>query len=136
MPKKILLVEDDTFVRDLYNTVLAKAGYKVTVAKDGEEAISIANRQSFDLILLDIMLPKLTGLEVLKEIKKAESKIKSVPVYLLTNLGEENIAKEAYRLGANGYLLKAKYLPKQLVEEVNKFFVMTKNTTLDYRSDN
>jgi CheY-like chemotaxis protein len=122
MGKKILLVEDDAFVRDLYHTVLSKAGYELEIANDGEEAVGMTSYKLYDLILLDIMLPKLTGMEVLKALRAEGSRAKSTPVYLLTNLGEENIIQEAYKLGANGYLLKAKYLPKQLVEEVDKFF--------------
>ena len=125
MSKKILLVEDDAFVRDLYHTVLTKAGYELEIANDGEEAVGMASYKVYDLILLDIMLPKLTGMEVLKTLRSADSRAKDTPVYLLTNLGEENIVQEAYKLGANGYLLKAKYLPKQLVEEVDKFFEKT-----------
>jgi CheY-like chemotaxis protein len=123
MSKKILLVEDDAFIRDLYQTVLSRAGYEIEMANDGEEAINMASYKVYDLILLDIMLPKLTGLEVLTHLRTDNTRSKETPIYLLTNLGEENIVNEAYRLGANGYLLKAKYLPKQLVEEVDKFFV-------------
>ena len=123
MSKRILLIEDDAFVRDLYKTVLEKAGYFIVTASDGEEAIKVSADGKYDLVLLDIMLPKLTGIEVLKEFKQSNADIKNSPVYLLTNLGEENIANEAKRLGANGYLLKAKYLPKQLVSEIDKFFV-------------
>jgi two-component system, OmpR family, response regulator VicR len=125
MDKKILLVEDDAFVLDLYKTVLTKAGYNLFVAEDGEKAVEVASKESFDLILLDIMLPKLTGLEVLKRLREEIPLAKETPVYLLTNLGEENIIQEAYKIGANGYLLKAKHLPKQVVEEVDKFFVKT-----------
>lgn len=125
MSKKILLVEDDAFVRDLYHTVLTKAGYEIEIANDGEEAVGMASYKLYDLILLDIMLPKLTGMEVLKTLRANDSRAKDTPVYLLTNLGEENIVQEAYKIGANGYLLKAKYLPKQLVEEVDKFFEKT-----------
>jgi len=125
MDKKILLIEDDAFVLDLYKTVLTKAGYTVTVAEDGEKAVEVAQSDTFDLILLDIMLPKLTGLEVLKRLRGDITQANETPVYLLTNLGEENIVQEAYKIGANGYLLKAKYLPKQVVEEVDKFFVKT-----------
>lgn len=125
MGKKILLVEDDAFVRDLYNTVLTKAGYEIEIANDGEEAVGMAGYKIYDLILLDIMLPKLTGMEVLKALRADGSRAKDTPVYLLTNLGEENIMQEAYKIGANGYLLKAKYLPKQLVDEVDKFFAKT-----------
>ncbi len=122
MSKKILLIEDDAFIRDLYKTVLTKAGYELEVAVDGQEAVEKAAKDTFDLILLDIMLPKLTGIEVLKVLREVGSKANATPVYVLTNLGEDTIMEEANKLGANGYFLKAKYLPKQLVEEINKLF--------------
>lgn len=124
MSKKILLIEDDAYVRDLYKTVLEKEGYNVAIAKDGEESLDIVEQDEYDLILLDIMLPKLTGIEVLKRLKSNDS-TKSLPVYLLTNLGDEGVIDEAFKIGADGYLLKAKYLPKQVVKEVNKFFIST-----------
>ena len=122
MSKKILLIEDDAYVRDLYQTVLKKEGYSVDIAKDGEEALEVVGQGEYNLILLDIMLPKLTGIEVLKRLKD-EASTKEIPVYLLTNLGDEGIIDEAFKIGADGYLLKAKYLPKQVVKEVNKFFL-------------
>ena len=126
MAKKILLVEDEPFVRDLYHTVLTRAGYELDEAADGQEAIDkLFGGTTYDLVLLDIMLPKVTGMEILKKMREENAPTRDTPVYLLTNLGDENIVKEAYRLGANGYLLKAKYLPKQILEEVNKFFVKT-----------
>lgn len=122
MSKKILLIEDDAYVRDLYQTVLKKEGYDVSIAKDGEEALEVVKQDEFDLILLDIMLPKLTGIEVLKRLK-GDEETKGISVYLLTNLGDEGVIDEAFKIGADGYLLKAKYLPKQVVKEVNKYFL-------------
>ncbi|MFZ5424736.1 MAG: response regulator [Patescibacteria group bacterium] len=122
--KKIFLIEDEVFIRDLYKKILTDAGYAVKTANDGEEALEVLKTDEvFDLILLDIMLPKLTGLEVLRALREGEASVGNTPIYLLTNLGEDNIINEAYRLGADGYLLKAKYLPRQLVEEIDKFFV-------------
>ncbi len=122
MSKRILLIEDDAFIRDLYVAVLTKAGYELELAVDGQEAVEKSKQGSYDLILLDIMLPKLTGVEVLKVLREVGSRAKETPVYVLTNLGEDTIMEEAKKLGANGYFLKAKYLPKQLVEEINKLF--------------
>lgn len=124
MAKKILLVEDEPFVRDLYETVLKRAGYELDSAVDGQMALDfLARGTAYDLVLLDIMLPKVTGMEVLKKMRESGSTTEDIPVYMLTNLGDENIVKEAQRLGASGYLLKARYLPKEILEEVNKFFV-------------
>lgn len=125
MTKRILMIEDDIYIRELYEEVLRNAGYEVITAIDGELGLAKATDGVYDLILLDIMLPKMTGIEVLKKLREEGSATESVPVYLLTNLGEETIAKETYKLGANGYLLKAKYLPKELIKEVDKFFVKT-----------
>jgi len=120
MSGKILLIEDDVFVADLYKKVLDKVGYEVVIAEDGEKALDIVKKDSYSLILLDIMLPKLTGLEVLAALKKEGSGTEHIPVYALSNLGEENIVKEAYKLGVSGYLMKSNYLPKQLADEVSR----------------
>ena len=128
--KKILLIEDDAYIRSLYEDVLRHAGFEIIVAVDGEDALVKASTVTgFDLVLLDIMLPKLTGMEVLKVFREDASPMKNVPIYLLTNLGEDTVAKEAYKMGADGYLLKAKYLPKELIAEVNKFFVKNAGTS-------
>ena len=123
MKKKVLVVEDEIFIRELYEKVLQGAGYDVTGAQDGQEGLDKVKAGNFDLVLLDIMLPKMTGIDVLKEIKKdPDPKLNKLPVYLLTNLGQESIIKEAFKIGADGYLLKAKYLPNQIVSEVDAFF--------------
>ena len=100
MKKKVLVVEDEIFIRELYEKVLQGAGYEVTGAQDGQEGLDKVKAGSFDLVLLDIMLPKMTGIDVLKEIKKdPDPKLNKLPVYLLTNLGQESIIKEAFKIG-------------------------------------
>lgn len=121
--KKILLIEDDIFVRDIYARELKKGDYEVTVAEDGQIGIDKLLSQQYDLVLLDIMMPKKTGIDVLKELRGSTSSFKDTPVYLLTNLGQGSIIKQAVDIGAQGYLLKASYLPSQVLESVNKFFV-------------
>jgi CheY-like chemotaxis protein len=120
--KKILLIEDDIFVRDIYARELKKGDYDVTIAEDGEKGITLASSQPFDLILLDIMMPKKTGIDVLKELREGNNPYKNTPVYLLTNLGQGSIIKQAVDMGIQGYLLKASFLPSQVLESVNKFF--------------
>ncbi len=123
MKKRILLIEDEIFIRELYEKVLQGAGYEVTGVQDGQEGLNKSRSDTFDMILLDIMLPKMTGIDVLKEIKKDPNEnLRKVPIYLLTNLGQESIIKEAFKIGADGYLLKAKYLPNQIVGEIDAFF--------------
>ncbi len=118
--KKILLVEDDVFIREIYSRELKNGGYDVTVAEDGEKGARLATSEKFDLILLDIMLPKKTGLEVLKDLRKSPQK--DLPVYLLTNLGQGSVIKEAVGVGLQGYLLKARFLPSEVLKAVDSFF--------------
>lgn len=120
--KKVLLVEDDVFVRDIYARELKKGDYEITVAEDGEIGIQKATSEKYDLILLDIMLPKKTGIDVLRELRSAPEPYKSTPVYLLTNLGQGSIIKQAVDIGAQGYLLKARFLPSQVLESIDRFF--------------
>lgn len=122
MAKKVLLIEDDVFVSDIYSRELKKSGYDVTVAEDGLEGIEQTKENQFDLILLDIMMPKKTGIDVLKEIRTPTAKAKDTPVYLLTNLGQGSIIRQAIEIGAQGYLLKARVLPSQVLQAVNDFF--------------
>jgi len=122
MTRKILLVEDDVFVSDIYSRELKKAGYEVTIAGDGLEGVEIAKVEKFDLILLDIMMPKKTGIDVLKDFRVPDFLNKDTAVYLLTNLGQGSIIKQAIELGAQGYLLKARVLPSQVLQAVNTYF--------------
>lgn len=120
-PKKILVVDDEDSVREIYRHEFLNNGYNVIAAADGEEGLLKAGEESPDMILLDIMLPKMSGIEVLRALKENQL-TKKTPVLLLTNLGEETIIKEGFELGADGYLLKVSYTPSQVVDEVKKFF--------------
>ena len=122
MSKKILLIEDDVFVRDIYTRELDKGDYEVSIAEDGAEGIQKTKVQKYDLILLDIMLPKKTGIDVLKDIRTSVNLNKNTAVYLLTNLGQGSIIKQAIETGAQGYLLKARVLPSQVLSAVDDFF--------------
>jgi CheY-like chemotaxis protein len=118
---KILIVEDDQFLRDLYNELLTEAGYEITLAQDGEEGLEKASVGGFDLVLLDIMLPKMDGLEVLRRLKENKPKFPNGPVVLLTNLGQDAIIKEGFSLGATGYIIKSAMTPDQVLDEVKVF---------------
>mgnify|MGYP001574341508 FL=1 len=115
--KKILLVEDEALIRELYTRQLTKAGFVVKPAATGEEAVQILKTENFDVILLDIMLPGINGLQVLREYKLAQPNSPTV-VVLLTNLGQESIIKEGFDLGAQAYLIKTSYTPDRIVAEV------------------
>ena len=122
MARRILLIEDDVFVSDIYSRELKKGGYDVANATNGLEGVEMAKADRYDLILLDIMMPKKTGIDVLKEIRVPSFPNKETPVYLLTNLGQGSIIKQAIEIGAQGYLLKARVLPSQVLQAVNSFF--------------
>lgn len=118
--KKILLIEDDYFIYELYEHVLTKEGYQVTCAKDGQDGILKINKD-FDLILLDVMMPRMNGIDVLKKIKQ-KPELQHIPVVLLTNLGQESVIKEAFKLGASGYFMKMRLTPYDLAAQIKKFF--------------
>lgn len=116
-PKRILLIEDENFIADIYARELTKEGFEVKIVGDGVNGLKALETESFDLLLLDIMLPGMHGLELLRQwkIKHPDS---NMPVILLTNLGQDEVIKEGFTLGARGYLIKASYTPKQIVTEV------------------
>lgn len=114
---KVLIIEDEKFIADLYALQLTKAAFQVKVANDGKSGLDLLNQESFDILLLDILLPDFNGLEVLKQVKMKNLNPQMV-ILLLTNLGQDTVIKEAFTLGANGYLLKASLTPYQIVDEV------------------
>ncbi len=118
--QKILIIEDDFFVRDLYSRELVREGFEVSAAEDGPEGLLKILEEKPDLVLLDIMLPKMSGLDVLKKVKE-KKEVQNIPVVLLTNLGQDSVIREGFSLGAIGYLIKAAYTPTQIIEEVKKF---------------
>lgn len=117
MVKKILIIEDDSFIRDLYKRQLDLAGFQTDAVGLGEEGLMALKTNMYDLVLLDIMLPHMNGLDVLKQIK-GDEKHKNTPVILLTNLVQDNLIKEALALGAKDYIMKVSYTPDQIVEKV------------------
>ena len=119
MNKKILLVEDDEMIRELYSNEFIQAGFDVSSCSTGEKGLELLEDNQYDIMLLDIMIPGLNGLEVLKAIRK-NHKTKDLKVALLTNLGSEKVITQGFELGAVGYLIKSSYNPDQLVQEVRK----------------
>lgn len=115
--KKILLVEDEDFIRELYVRQLTKEGFEVKSAADGQTGLEMLKQENFDLLLLDIMLPGINGLQLLREFK-SQNPNSSMITILLTNLGQEAVIKEGFELGAQAYLIKASYTPDQVVTEV------------------
>jgi DNA-binding response OmpR family regulator len=116
--KTILLVEDDSFVSDIYQTKISKEGFKVISAENGIEAIKKLEESIPDLILLDIVMPYMDGIDVLRKIKK-EEKWKKIPVILLTNLSDKEKIEEALGIGADDYLIKSHFTPSEVISKVN-----------------
>lgn len=122
--KKILLVEDDNFIIDIYITKLKEVGFSVQSAANGEDALAKIKQSRPDLVLLDIVLPQVTGFEFLQEIKSMPE-LKNVPVIVLSNLGQKKEVEKGLSLGAAKYLIKAHYTPTEVVEEIRT--VLNKN---------
>jgi DNA-binding response OmpR family regulator len=117
--KNILLVEDDSFLIDIYTTKMKESGFSVEVASEGEEAVRKAKEQQFDLVLLDIVLPKVDGWDILRQIK-AESKLKDLKVIIISNLSQKEEVEKGMNLGADKYLIKAHYTPSEVVKEIKE----------------
>jgi len=116
--KKILLVEDEKSTSDIYSQVLKEAGFEVTVADDGQKGLDFAKAGGWDLILLDVMLPKLDGLAILTELVKSPPTVANKKIILLTNLSLDPVVKEALSLGASEAIVKSDTDPGKLLEKV------------------
>lgn len=119
--KRILIVEDDQFLREFYQELLQTEGFLTDVAADGEVASEKVNQGGYDLILLDIMLPKKDGLQILRETHVTPPQKQNGPIVVLTNLGQDAIIKEAFDLGATGYLVKSALNPDQVLNEIHGY---------------
>lgn len=116
---KILIVEDDKFLSELISTKLTKEGYEVSIALDGEVGLEKAKTEKPDIILLDILLPGISGFEVLEQIKKSEDPaVKNIPVLILSNFGQESKVQQGLSLGAVDYLVKANFTTGEIVEKI------------------
>lgn len=121
--KSILIVEDERFISELYTRALEKAGYSVVTAGDGEQALQVATSQHYDVILLDIMLPTMNGVDLLYKIKDPQAtKPISAKVIITTNMDQKEETKAKVEKMADGYLIKAEITPKELVTYVNQVF--------------
>lgn len=118
MPKKILLIEDDEYIRDIYKDEIVSSGFSIDAFATGQEGLRAFHKNYYDLVLLDIVLPDINGLDILKEIKQDKIK-KHIPVLLLTNLDQSIIVKKGFKLGAEGYLQKILNTPDMIVDKIN-----------------
>lgn len=115
--KKILLVEDDIFIRDIYQTKFAQEGYEVIFAENGLDGLKKLETFSPDIILLDMVMPYMGGIEMLNEIRKNES-LNKTPVIMLTNISEQEKVNEAMDDGANDYIIKSHFTPSEVIEKI------------------
>lgn len=120
MQTRILLIEDDALVREAYQETLQGAGFMVTVAINGEEGLAKAQKGGFNIIFLDVMMPKMDGLQVLKKLSEKPPEVQNGPIWLLTNLSHDPVITQAMDLGASGALIKSDIDPGQLIEAVKK----------------
>ncbi|MDP2641478.1 MAG: response regulator [Candidatus Yanofskybacteria bacterium] len=117
--KRILLVEDDPLLIEIYQTKLKASGYEVHIAQDGEKAIRALQQETPDVMILDLVLPRKDGWEVLEAIRGAGARPK---ILVLSNLGQKEEIKRAMELGVDKYLIKAHFTPSQVVEELETLF--------------
>jgi len=122
MPKKILVVEDDRFLRKLLIDRLLEEGYSVDGAIDGEEGLEKLKKEKCDLILLDLILPGIDGFEVLSVLKRDEN-LAEIPVLILSNLGQKEEIERGLKLGAVDYIIKAHFTLDEIVEKIKKIFI-------------
>ena len=116
---KVLIVEDDQFLSKMYAKKFQIAGFEVQLAGDGVDGLSKMRMFRPDIVLMDIMMPKLNGLDAISQ-AKADDMIKAIPVIVLTNLSNTDDATEAVKRGAIGYLVKSDYTPTQVVDKVKE----------------
>ena len=127
MPKKILLVEDDSCIIDIYNTVLKKAGFKVEISESSKDAIeklekvAKGSKERPDLVLLDLVLPDINGIEVLKK-ARLQKGIDDIPFFILTNYTNPDLKIISKKLKVEKYILKTDLIPSQLVKEIKDWF--------------
>jgi len=117
--KQILIVEDDSFLLQMYTTKLTKAGYEVKSANDGNQALKKARELKPDIILLDLLIPLKNGFEVLEELK-IDKDTQDIPVMVLSNMSEREDVQKCLQLGAVDYLIKAHFVPSEVINKIEK----------------
>lgn len=120
--KKILIVEDEEILLNVLKDTFEEHDWSVKTAVDGEEAIDILNKDKFDIVLLDLLMPKKDGFEVLEAVKNNPD-LKDLPIIVLSNLGVDQDVKKAMELGARDYFIKTQHPMSEIVEKANEFLV-------------
>jgi DNA-binding response OmpR family regulator len=117
MAKKILIIEDDKFLRELIAQKILKENYDIAEAVDGESGLKAAKDEKPDLVLLDLILPGIDGFEVLSRIK-ADMSIANIPVIILSNLGQKEDIERGLKIGAVDYMIKAHFTPAEIISKI------------------
>jgi DNA-binding response OmpR family regulator len=118
---KLLIIEDDELLVKMYSTKCSMEGLQVDTALDGQEALEKLQKNNYDIILLDLMLPKVDGFEVLEKLRASAWPNAKKPVVVFSNLGQQSDIDRAKKLGANDYLVKANLTPNQVVEKLHEY---------------
>jgi len=113
--RKVLCIEDEVFIGELYARALTKAGYKVTLVVDGMKGLSLAMTDEFDILLLDIMVPNMIGMDILRHLREEKPDLHA-KIIITTNLDQGEEVRSEIEKQADGYLVKAEITPKQLVQ--------------------
>ncbi len=116
---KMIIVEDDSMISEIYQKKFSEAGYDVAIANNGEQVLGMIKKEPVDIILLDLMMPKMDGFETTKAIRKNPAN-KNLKILIVSNLSQKEQQDEVMKLGADGFIVKANYSPSQLVKEVSR----------------
>lgn len=118
---RILIVEDEPELRQLYTELLKDEGYTIEEAVNGEDGFNLIKKGGYNLVLLDIMLPKMDGLTILRKLEENPPEKPNGAIVILSNLGQDSIIAEGVALGARGYMIKSDYTPGQILDEVHNY---------------
>jgi DNA-binding response OmpR family regulator len=116
---KVLIIEDDAFISDMYRLKLESEGFNVKIAEDGQKGLEQLKKEKPDLVLLDVVMPKMDGYAVLQNIKE-NREMQDVPVVMLTNLGQKDNVEKGLKMGALDYVIKAHFTPTEVAEKVGE----------------
>ena len=119
MAKKILIIEDEELLSNLLKNKLSELGYEVSVASDGLQGFEAIKEIVPDLILLDLVMPKMNGFEVMRKMQEDDS-ISSIPIIIVSNSGQPVEIDKAKKLGAKDWLIKTEFDPQEVIDKVNK----------------
>lgn len=131
MKKKILLIEDEEIMVNLLQRKLSQEGYEVQIARNGEEGLEQARKFLPNLVLMDIVMPKMSGLETMEEMKKDKT-LSRIPVIIISNSGQPVELDRAQELGAKDWLVKTEFDPKEVIEKVKKQLPTTEDVLKNF----